>query len=104
MKHFFDVPVYRLSRDRYYQERDSYVDEVLFPKDSPDSATLRAMDAADPTLNAFMRNHLPRSYGGCWEFNEIVGYITTVRLKVEQNQLLSVVGLFGCGLIGLEGA
>ena len=30
--------------------------------------------------------------------------ITTVRLKVEQNQLLSVVGLFGCGLIGLEGA
>ena len=30
--------------------------------------------------------------------------VTTVRLKVEQNQLLGVVGLFGCGLIGLEGA
>jgi len=32
------------------------------------------------------------------------GRITTVRLKVEQIQLLSVVGLFRCGLIAREGA
>jgi len=29
---------------------------------------------------------------------------TTVRLKVEQNQLLSVVDRFSCGLIGPEGS
>ena len=30
--------------------------------------------------------------------------LTTVRLKVEQNQLVSVVGCFDLGLIGLQGA
>ena len=38
------------------------------------------------------------------ETMEKVFEITTVRLKVEQNQLVSVVGCFDLGLIGLQGA
>lgn len=75
VKYFFDIPVYRLSSDRYYQERDEYIDKVLFPKDSPYSEELRARDKADPNQNIVIRDHIQRSYGGCWEFNEIIGYI-----------------------------
>lgn len=75
VKYFFDVPVYRLERDKYYHERDAYIDGVLFPKDSQYAEELRARDKADPQLNTVMRDHLERSYGGCWEFNEIIGYI-----------------------------
>jgi len=72
---FFDIPVYRLARDRYYQEREGYIDGVLFPKSSPESEELRARDRADPGRNAYMRGYLESKYGGCWEFNEIIGYI-----------------------------
>ncbi len=75
IKYFFDVPVYRLDRDKYYQEQKQYVDSILFPKDSPDYEALRAQDKADPSKNDWFKNYAFKSYGGCWEFNEIIGYI-----------------------------
>lgn len=63
MKHFFDLPVYRLAREIYYQQRAEYVEGVLAPKNSTQTEEL------------CIRDHLERSYGGIWEFNEIIGYI-----------------------------
>ena len=59
-RHFylFDVPVYRLSKDRYDREREAHIDKVLYP-----------------SHNVAFRDHLERSYGGCWRFNKVIGYI-----------------------------
>ena len=74
-RYFFDLPVYRLPRDTYYEARSAYIENTLFPPGSPDETYLRQRDEADPRKNDGFRDHLERSYGGCWEFNEIVGYI-----------------------------
>lgn len=56
MKYFFDVPVYRIPEGQYNRERDAYIEANL-------------------NQNADIRDHFWRSYGGCWQFNEIIGYI-----------------------------
>lgn len=30
-KYFFNIPVYRLPKERYYEELDVYVNKVMFP-------------------------------------------------------------------------
>jgi len=75
VRYFYDIPVYRLPKEQYYRERDKYTDSVLFPEYSPYSQALRENEAADPNCNLAIRDHLQRSYGGCWTFNEIIGYI-----------------------------
>jgi len=74
MKRFFDVPVYRLSREEYYRLRDAFVEKALFPN-IPGVELSRARDAANPSENVRVRGILERSYGGMWEYNEIIGYI-----------------------------
>lgn len=75
VRYFFDVPVYRLAEERYYREREAHIDRVLYPPESPHSAAMREKDKADPNNRVGFIDHLQRSYGGCWRFNEIVGYI-----------------------------
>lgn len=74
-RYFFDVPVYRLAREKYYNERDAYVEESLFPTNSLFVEAARVRDKTDPRQNDMIRSNSQRSYGGCWEFNEIIGYI-----------------------------
>ncbi|WP_148045608.1 hypothetical protein [Salinisphaera orenii] len=75
-KYFFDLPVYRLPRDEYYEQRQAYIDSVIFPANDPAAAEFRiAQEKDDPSAYVAIRDHLERSYGGCWEFNEIIGYI-----------------------------
>lgn len=57
-RHIFDLPVYRIPRDRYYDERDAFINKH-----------------AEPEAGASFRDHLERVYGGPWEYNEIIGYI-----------------------------
>lgn len=63
VRYFFDVPVYRLAEHQYYEAREAFVRD-----------NLRA-GSEDPELQASFRSHLERSYGGPWQFNEIVGYV-----------------------------
>jgi len=58
---FLDVPVYRLPLEDYDRQQKSYIEKTLH----------------DPVLrdNLAFRDHLWTSYGGCWFFNEIIGYI-----------------------------
>jgi hypothetical protein len=73
--YFHDLPVYRLCESDYYAARDRFVEANLFPPGSPNEPALRQYDKTNPGANDAIRDHLLRSYGGCWNFNEIVGYI-----------------------------
>lgn len=84
MKSFFDLPVYRLERDRYYKEREKYVDDLVFQVGSPDEAYFRERHKVNPRENDTIRDLFGVQYGGCWEFNEIIGY---VRLHFLGNQV-----------------
>jgi hypothetical protein len=74
-RYFYDLPVYRLSSDAYYAARDGYIDGVIFRPGTPDEAALRQREKLDPRTNDGFRDHLQRAYGGCWEFNEVIGHI-----------------------------
>ena len=75
VRHFYDLPVYRLSADAYYAAREKYIEASLFRPGTADEAALRQREALNPRVNDGYRAHLENSYGGCWEFNEIMGYI-----------------------------
>lgn len=81
--YFFDLSIYRLERDKYYKQRDAYIENVLFPPDSPYSVERRAKEKTEPGTYVAMRDHLERSYGGCWEFNEIISYIRLHFLGIQ---------------------
>ncbi len=72
---FYDLPVYRLEEDRYYEQQRKYIDDVVFPPDSPFRDDLIARDKDDPHAFEGIKDHVWRSYGGAWQFNEIIGYV-----------------------------
>jgi hypothetical protein len=72
---FYDLPVYRLSRDAYYAARDTHIEKVLFRTGTSDEQAMREREKLNPRINDAFRNHLECSFGGCWEYNEIIGYI-----------------------------
>lgn len=73
--HFFDIPVYRLAQDTYYAARQDHVDALVYQVGSTSETFLREKERVDPNAHVSFRSHLQQSYGGCWEFNEIIGYI-----------------------------
>jgi hypothetical protein len=73
--YFHDLPVYRLARYKYYAERNAHVDSVIYQEGTSTEAFLREQERRDPSAHSAIREHLERNYGGCWEFNEIIGYI-----------------------------
>lgn len=75
INYFFDLPVYRLTAGTYYAARSDYIDKVLFRPGSPDEQYLRGKDRNNPRDKDWFRDYLGKTYGGCWEFNEIIGYI-----------------------------
>ncbi|MEX0752567.1 MAG: hypothetical protein WD073_06540 [Xanthobacteraceae bacterium] len=75
VRYFFDVPVYRLAENEYYSKRQRYIEDVLFPANDPYRDALLEIERKDPNANIGFREHLARVYGGCWRYNEIIGYI-----------------------------
>ena len=75
LRYFFDLPVYRLSAEQYYAGRDAYIERIIFRTGTPEEPHLRQREMASPRSNDALRNHLTEKYGGCWQFNEIIGYI-----------------------------
>jgi len=70
-----DLPVYRLTEDRYYAERNAYVDRIMYehPLPSTPSSPSTAVGLSGP--DATMRDHLVKSFGGPWNYNEIIGFL-----------------------------
>ena len=73
--YFYDLPVYRLERESYYAQRDSHVDAVVYQVGTSAESFLREQERTDPQAHVGIRSHLELAYGGCWEFNEVIGYI-----------------------------
>jgi hypothetical protein len=74
-RYFYDVPVYRLTQKNYHTDQDRYIDSILYPANDPITEKLREMHRKDPSSAVAIKDHLWRSYGGAWIFNEIIGYI-----------------------------
>src|SRR5262245_17988301 len=72
MRSFFDVPVYRLSKEAYENEFELARRKRL---GRSGWAALQKFRQADPQGYAQQREILHDAWGGPWRFNEIVGYI-----------------------------
>ena len=69
--YFLVILVYRLDRDKYYDQMQNHIDKIF----ESDNDIVKKAFENDPNLKTQYESHLRKSYGGSWEFNEIIGYI-----------------------------
>ncbi len=74
-KYFYDVPVYRLSRERYYKDMDEYIKKHMYSGSPRHINMMEDYYRKEPTQQRSAKDRLRQSYGGTWEYNEIIGYI-----------------------------
>ncbi len=75
-KYFMDLPVYRLPEADYYQDREKYIESILFPADNPTFAEGSHKQRETDRARFDLRYELfANSYGGPWPYNEIIGFI-----------------------------
>jgi len=74
-KYFYDVPVYRLSRERYYKDMDKYIKKHMYSGSPNHIKRMEDFYRKEPTQKLASEDRLRKSYGGAWEYNEIIGYI-----------------------------
>ena len=68
--YFFDVPVYRLARKRYEDELEKSINKAMCPHEME-----QAFYEQNPKRAMAFRDDMQKIYGGCWDYNEIIGYI-----------------------------
>lgn len=68
-KYFMVVPVYRLSMDKYYSRMAEDFEKII-----SESWDMSFREETPNMVDNWRRSHR-LSYGGDWEFNEIIGYI-----------------------------
>ena len=83
-RYFFDIPVYRLTEERYNAERQAWIDGAMYPGSPANNEQRRAFYAANRDNENAARDRFWQLYGGCWRYNEIIGY---VRLHFFGSQL-----------------
>lgn len=74
-KYFYDVPVYRLSRKRYYKDMDKYIKKHMYSGSPNHIKMMEDFHRKEPTQKLALEDKLRKSYGGAWKYNEIIGYI-----------------------------
>jgi hypothetical protein len=72
MKVFFDIPIYRVTRSKYESEQRSFIQREML---ADGDRNVQEMHRRNPSHKKFMENHFWEIYGGCWRFNEIIGFI-----------------------------
>jgi hypothetical protein len=72
MKFFFDIPIYRVARSKYESGQRSFVQREM---SADGDSNVQERYRHDPTYKKFMERHFSENYGGCWRFNEIIGFI-----------------------------
>lgn len=68
--YFFDVPVYRLAREKYDDELAKNINKAMCPDEME-----RIFYEHHPERAMTFRDDMQQIYGGCWDYNEIIGYI-----------------------------
>lgn len=75
-RYFLDLPIYRIAEDRYFRERETFIEKGLYSVNSEKlHSGLQSIYEANPQFADAARDRLATSYGGIWRFNEIVGYV-----------------------------
>jgi hypothetical protein len=75
MTEIMTLPVYRLGREKYYIERSSYIEKTMYGGPKEHVNFQKEFHRRNPDRKFQFEDHLNNKYGGCWEFNEIVGFI-----------------------------
>lgn len=71
----FDIPVYRVPEDQYYREMNDCIKKAMYPGPPEEQARMREHHANNPTDKLYLEGLYRDSYGGSWEYNEIIGFI-----------------------------
>jgi hypothetical protein len=74
-KHFLDIPVYRLTKERYYKELDAYIENVMYPGPPQHDEDRKKSNEKYPEQKQNFEQHIKQTYGGTWDYNEIIGWI-----------------------------
>ena len=69
------MPVYRLSRERYYKDMDKYINKNMYSGSPNHRKMTEEFYRREPSQKLAQEDRLRKSYGGAWEYNEIIGYI-----------------------------
>jgi hypothetical protein len=72
---FFDLPVYRIGEEKYLEDRDSFVSRSLAAYGVTSGESFDHRGQEHQPLLVERRARLEKLFGGCWRFNETIGYI-----------------------------
>ena len=72
MKIFFDVPIYRLAKGKYESDQRAFIQREM---SADGDCNVQEMYRRNPAQKKDMENHFWEVYGGCWRFNEIIGFV-----------------------------
>ena len=75
VKRFFEIPVYRLPQERYYEEMTAYIEKVMYPGPPAHNAGLKRLHEKYPDIKINFEEHIRAAYGGAWDYNEIIGWV-----------------------------
>lgn len=75
MNYFYDIPVYRLEKEKYYKELEEYKEVPLFGLNENEIKLKKEFYQKYPDRKILFEEHLNNVFGGTWEYNEIIGYI-----------------------------
>jgi len=84
-KVFFDIPVYRLSENKYNEQIEVHIRNQMYGKTDDEQEMRKKFYERNVDNKMNDENRLWKEYGGAWQFNEIIGYI---RLYIDGNQVL----------------
>jgi len=73
--YFLDLPVYRLSRERYQAECVEYAEKIIYTGTPAQREVLNRYYAENPEQESSFRDCVQQLYGGAWEYNEVIGQI-----------------------------
>jgi hypothetical protein len=73
--YFCDVPIYRTTKAKYNEDLKKYIRTNLYRNLDLTMQEAKAVFKEHPEYEARRICMLEREFGGCWRFNEIVGYI-----------------------------
>lgn len=76
MNYILDIPVYRLSSKKYYEEFNNYKDKYLTDGYNEEHKEFKKQYYEKyPEEKVYLEERLFKKFGGQWNFNEIIGYI-----------------------------
>ena len=73
--YFYDVPVYRLNKELYYRDMDKYIEKNMYSGSARQRKVMEDFYKTEPEQRQSTEDRLRQSYGGAWEYNEIIGFI-----------------------------